>query len=125
MVVQSRYEGLAREAFAQYVVEQQQRFCVVTRENLLRDGEISVVIEYVQCAGDLFDREVRSAERNHLVEHRQRVAHPSVGLLGDDVQRFVVVGNALLRSDVFEILHPVLDPDAVEIVNLATGQYRG
>ena len=40
------------------------------------------------------------------------------------MQRFVVIGNALLRGDVFQVTHAVLDADPVEIVNLAAGQNR-
>ena len=124
MAVEPRHEGLPREAAAEHLVEGDQRLDVVALKQQLRDVEVGVVVQHVERLGHLGVAERRAAERDRLVEHRQCVAHASVGLLGDEVERLLVVGDALLRGDVLEVLDAVLDADAVEVVNLAARENR-
>ena len=124
MAVQPRHESLSGKTLAQHLVEKQQSVRIVSGQDLFGDRKIGIVIEHVERRGHLGDRQILPAERNHLVEHRQRVAHSAVGLAGDQVQRLVVVGHSFLRSDVFEVLHAVLDANPVEIVNLTARQDR-
>ena len=124
MAVQPGGERLGRKAFAQYLVKHHQRRGIIARENPRSHAEVGIVVEHIQRCGHLGSRQPLAAERDDLVEHRQRVAHASVGFLSDNMQRFVVIGNALLRGDVFQVTHAVLDADPVEIVNLAAGQNR-
>ena len=58
-------------------------------------------------------------ETHHLVEYREGVAHTPVGLLGDDVERFGFGGDALLRSDILQVLGNVGRGDALEVIDLA------
>ena len=125
MAVQTRHEGLAREPFRQHRVEGHQRIDVVARQQHLRHPEIGVVVQHVQCLGHVAVVQRRAAERHGLVEHRQRVAHAAVGLLGDEVQRLFVGRDAFLRGDVAEIFDRIFDADAVEIVDLAPREDRG
>ena len=116
---QTRHKCLRREPGRQYAVEEQQRTGVVARHQRLDRGEIGVVVEYVERASHLAIRERLTAERNRLIEHRQCVAHTSIGLLSDQVERLIVVGNALLLSDIFQIADTILDTNTVEVEDLA------
>ncbi len=122
---QSAREGLGREAFAQHLVQEQERRPVVARCGEVGEVEVGVVIEDVQRAGHFAEIERGAAEGHRLVEHAERVAHTAVGFRRDEVQRFVVVGDSLLAGDVFQVGHTVLHADAVEVVDLATGEDGG
>ena len=125
MLSQARHKGLRRESGRQYAVEEQQRFGIVARHQCVDGGEIGVVVEYVERASHLTVRERLAAERNCLVEHRQRIAHTAISLLSDQVERLVVVGYALLCGDIFEVADAILDADTVEVEDLAARQDRG
>ena len=124
MLRQTRHKCLRRETGRQYAVEEQQRTGVVARHQRLDRGEIGVVVEYVERTSHLAIRERLTAERNRLIEHRKCVAHTSIGLLSDQVERLIVVGNALLLSDIFQIADTILDTNTVEVEDLATRQNR-
>ena len=124
MAVEARNEGLARKALAQHLVEEQQGLGVVAGEDVVGYLKIGVVIQHIERGGHFGYRQTVPAERDHLVEHRQGITHSAIGFLGDDVQRFVVIAHSLLRSDVFEVFHRIFDSDAIEVVNLTTGQNR-
>ena len=120
MACKSRHKGLAREALFQHIVKQQQRTLVVAGEDVLGDTKICVVVEYVERCGHLFEREVTTAERHGLVEHRECIPHTTIGLASNQVERLVVVCHTLLTCDVFEVTHRILNAYAVEVVDLTT-----
>ena len=101
---QTGHEGLAGESFGEHLVEQPQRREVVAAEQHVGDVEIGVVVQHVERLRDGLVFESRAAERHGLVEHRQCVAHTAVGFLRDEVQRLLVVADALLPCDIFEVL---------------------
>ena len=124
VAIESRHESLAGESPREHVVEREQRLDIVARQERFGHAEVGVVVQYVERLGHLLIAEFLPAERNGLVEHRQGVAHAAVGFLCDQVERLVVGGDSLLRGDVFEVFHGVLDADAVEVVDLAAGEDR-
>ena len=65
-----------------------------------------------------------AGERQHLVEQRQGIAHPSVGLARDDAQRLVGGVDALALDHLLQPGGDVRYPDTPEIEPLAAGEDR-
>ena len=59
------------------------------------------------------------------VEHRQRVTHPPIGLLGDEPQSRFVRLDPLLLGHVAQVLGDVPDRDTLEVIDLAAREDRG
>ena len=60
-----------------------------------------------------------------MVKDRQGVAHGTVGLLGDDVERSRLGLDMLLLADILQLLHDVGHGDTGEVIDLATRQDGG
>ena len=125
MGIQSRDEHLGREALRQHLVEQHQGIDIVTREEQLSSLEVGVVVEDIERRCHILIVELGAAERHRLVEHRQSITHTAIGLMGDEVERLVVSLDTLLRSDIAQILHAILNPYAVEVVDLTAREDGG
>ena len=67
------------------LVEQQHGSGNVAGQSLIRERKVCVVVEHVQLLGDGLVGQILASEGHELVEHRQRIAQRSVGLLSDDV----------------------------------------
>ena len=119
---ESRYEMQGVEALGQYLVENQQRGPVVFREERIHEPETVLVVQHVQVAHHVRVTDVRAAESHGLVEDGQRVAHSTVGFVGNHVQRLVVDCNPLLLGDGAQVAHDVGHADAVEVIGLAAAQ---
>ena len=68
--------------------------------------------------------ERRAAERDGLVEDRERVAHGAVAAAGDEHERVVVGRDALLGADHLELLDDLRDGDAAEVEALRAREDR-
>ena len=60
------------------------------------------------------------AEHRRLVEDRKGIAHAAIGLLGDEVQCLLLVGDALLAGHHLQVVHDFGHVHAVEVIDLAT-----
>ena len=125
MLVQARHKGLARKSLREHLVETDEGLGVVALEEQIDHREVGVVVQHVKCLRHSLVLKVGVAERDGLVEHRQRIAHTSVGLLGYEVERLLVELHALLLGDVFKVTHRVLDADAVEVIDLTARENGG
>ena len=125
VLVQARHKGLARESLREHLVKADEGLGVVAPEEQIDHREVGVVVQHVECLRYGLVLQVGVAERDGLVEHRERIAHTSVGLLGDEVERLLVELNALLLGDVFQVTHRILDADAVEVIDLAAREDGG
>ena len=83
------------------------------------------MVEHIEVGDGALIGDVAFRSGSHLVEYRQGVAHGTVSLLGNHVQRRVFGGDAFLRGDVLQLLHDVVHGDAREIVDLAAAEYGG
>ena len=122
MRAQRRDEMLRIETLAEDLVEGEQRRSVIPRQQRIHQAETVLVVEHPERTDHVLVSDVRSAERDRLVEQGQRIAHRPVRLVGDHVERAVVHGDPLLGGDPLQIAHDIRHADAVEIVGLATAQ---
>ena len=113
------------ETLSKYFVEKQQGLRIVACEECVHEAEVVFVIDDPEVADDVGVADVRTAEGDALVEEGEGVAHGSVGLLGYDMQAFVIDLYVFAPGYVPEVLHHVRDGDTVEIVCLAAGQDGG
>ena len=125
VIVQSSDEVAAFESLAEDFIESEHDVGDFAAEEVIDQLEVVVVVEHVEVGNGLLVGNVALAERGHLVEDAEGVAHTSVGFLGDDVEGGWLVGNAFLLGHVFEVSDDVLHGHAVEVVNLTTRQNRG
>ena len=112
-------EILRVEALRENLVEGQQRSCVISRKRGIHNLEAVFVVEDIEVFQHVLVFDFSSAERHRLVEDGEGVAHGSVRLAGDDMQRFVVHSDPLFGRNHAQVLHDVRHADSVEIVGLA------
>ena len=85
MGIEARDEYLWREASRKDSIEQHERIDISTRHEQLRSLEVGVVVEDIERGGHILIVEFGTTERHRLVEHRQSIAHTSIGLVGYQV----------------------------------------
>ena len=122
MRAQRQHEMQGVEAFRKDLVESQQSRRIIAGDEGVHQLEGVFVVQDVEVAHHVLILDIGAAERHRLVEDGQRVAHRTVGLLGDDVQGLVVDRDPLLLRDGTKVGDDVRDGDAVEVVGLAAGQ---
>ena len=122
MIAQAADKVLWLKAFADDVVEQEQNVGRVALQHVLDDFEIIVVIQHVEVLDDILVGNVFARETDHLVENGECVAQGAIGFLGDDVERFGFGGDAFARGNESEMFRNILNGDALEVENLATGK---
>ena len=115
---------LGVETFGEDLVEGEHRRGIIPRPESIHQPEGILVVQDIEIADHILIMDIRAAESHGLVEDGKRVAHGTVGLLGDDVERLIVDGDILLSGDVAEVLHDIGYADAVEVIGLAAGQDR-
>ena len=108
-----------------HILVDEQRLGHVAILECFHQSEIIVVVEHIEVGDGALIGDVALRGGSHLVEYRQGVAHGTVSLLGNHVQRRVFGGDAFLRGDVLQLLHDVVHGDAREIVDLAATKYGG
>ena len=116
---QSVDELSAVEAVAHNLVEQYHDVGHLVFQGEVDDAEVVVGVEHVEVFDDLLIGDGALAERCHLVEDGQGIAHATVGFLGDDGQCLFLVADALLLGHPLQVGDGVLDGHALEVVNLA------
>ena len=91
----------------------------------LHQAEVVVVVEHIEVVDGTLVGDIAKRGGRHLVEDGERVAHGTVGFLCNHIEGGRLGGDALLRGDILQLLHHVVDGDAREVVDLATRQYGG
>ena len=122
MRAQRQHEMQGVETLREDLVESQQRRRVITCDEGVHQLEGVFIVKDVEVAHHVLILDIRTAESNRLVEDGQRVTHRPIGLLGDDVQGFIVDPDAFLLSDAAQVHDDIRHRDAVEIIGLAAGQ---
>ncbi|CDA45195.1 dNA polymerase subunits gamma and tau [Prevotella sp. CAG:5226] len=122
---QSANEVVGLEPSVEYVVELCHGRGNVAFDERVGHAKVFVVVEHVEVFDHLLVGDVPLAVACHLVEDGERIAHAAIGLFGNDVQCFGLVGDALLASHIFEVLDGVGHGDACKVVYLAAAQYGG
>ena len=82
---QSSDEVLSLETLRKDFVQRQHALRNLFFEEIVRQSEIVVVVEHVQVLDSLLIGDIAAAERCHLVEDAQCIAHTTICLLGNDV----------------------------------------
>ena len=109
---------------AHLLVYQQRGYHIAGKE-CIDKTEIILIVQHVEIGNSRLVGDVVARRCCHLVEYRQGIAHRAVGLLSDNVECCRIGCDALLGSNIRQLLHHVVDSDAIEVVNLATAQNRG
>ena len=122
MRTKRRNEMQRIETLAQDLIENQQRRTVILRQKSIHQTETILVIQDIQIPDHIRVMDVRTAESHCLVENSKRIAHRTVSLVSDHMQRLVIHRDALLSGDIPQIPHDVRHADTIEIIGLATAQ---
>ena len=118
-------EVVAVEALVQHLVEKQEGVARLPGQQLVRQAEVVFIVQDVEVLYHALVGDAPAGEADHLVEDGQGVAHPAVGLEGNDVEGFRLGRDSLFGGDVGQVCHDVLHADALEVVYLATGEDGG
>ena len=122
MLIKTIHKDLTAEALHKHLIKVEQSVDIVALQEQIGKAEVGIVVEHIKglCYGLIL--QVSATERHRLIEHRERVAHTTVGLLGNKVERLVVGSNTLILGDVAQILNCILHADTIKVVNLTTGE---
>ena len=91
---------LGVEALGQDLVEHKHSGCIISIPESIHKLERVFVVKDIEVPDYVFIVDFSAAESHGLVEDGEGVAHCTVGLLGYDVQTFIVDAYALLRGNV-------------------------
>ena len=125
MLAQGAYEMQGVEALVKDFVEQHKGGGIVAGQEGIHQTEAVLVVQHSEVADHVFVLDVGTAEGNALIEQSERVAHGSVGLLGYHMDALVVYLYSFRSGYCLDIFGDIRDGDAVEVVGLAAGKYRG
>ena len=125
MLGQSLYEQTAVEALVDDVVQQYHRLTGLVRHSVVHQTEVILRVQHVQVFYHLLIRNIALTEGCCLVEDAQSVTHTTVGLLGDDGQRLLLILYALLLGNVLQVVDGIGYRHTLEVVNLATTENGG
>ena len=96
----------------------------VLRGHAVEHVEHQVAADQAEHRGDVVEREGVAGKRPHLVEGAERVAHAALAGSGQQQQRVVGDGDALLVGDEAQPLGHRLRRDGLELVDLRPRQHR-
>ena len=125
MLAQGAYEMQGVEALVKDFVEQHKGGGIVAGQEGIHQTEAVLVVQHSEVTDNVFVLDVGATESYALVEQGEGVAHGAVGLLGYHMDALVVYLYSLSRCYGLDILGDIRDGDAVEVVGLAAGKYRG
>ena len=125
MVRQPQHELVQVVPAADDVVHQRQQRGPVGPLRAGRGLEVDVGVDHPECFAERPDLQVGAAERDRLVEQRERVAERAVALARDQHEALVVGRDALGRADLPEAVHDLRHRDAPEVEALRPGQDGG
>ena len=116
---------VAVESFIQNFVQQKHRFRHLVAQQHIGDAEVVFVVEHIQIFNHPLVSDVSAREAHYLVEDGECVAHTSVGLLCNHIQRFSFGLDALFFGHIFQMFHSVIHIHPVEVVDLAPAENGG
>ncbi len=122
MRTQGCYEMQGIEALGQNFIEREHRRSIIPGKEILHEREGIFIIKDIQVLKNILIFNLSATEGHRLVENRQRVAHRSVSLHRDDMQRLIINADALFPGNIPQLLHDIVHRDTVEIISLATGK---
>ncbi len=124
MRTQRRHEIQRIEPLGQYSVKFQKRGRIVIGQHIFRHIETMLIVKDIEISDYILIFHFRTAERHGLVENSEGIAHRSVRLTRNYMQRFIVYTDSFLVRYLPQIEHDIRNPDTVEVIRLASGQNR-
>ena len=109
---QPRDDMLSVEPFLYNLVQDEQACPYVSFQNSVRNAEIIFVVQHIEVLDHGLVGNVSARVADYLIEDRQSVAHPPVGFLCDDVQRFGFGFYLFLVGYILQMFYGVDDRDA-------------
>ena len=110
------------KAFAKNAIQKQHGVADLVLQGVVYDFEIVFRVENVEVFYDLLVSDVALAEAGGLVEDGQRVAHSAVCLLRNQFQSLLLVCDAFLLRNFFQMVDGVGDSHSLEVVDLTARQ---
>ena len=121
---QTRNKVLRLESFAQNFVESEQRVGHAPRQKIIDQTKIVVVVEHIQIFDNTLISNVAATKTDHLVENGECVAHGTIGLLRNHIQRLWFGRNALVLSHILQMADHIGHANSAKIVDLTARQNR-
>ncbi len=113
------------ETFGKDFIKFQQGRLIVAPEEIVRQRKGMLIRKNVQVLQNIFIFDLGPAEGNGLVKNRESIAHGSVRLHGNDMERLVIDRDSFPGCYHPQILHHVRDAYPVEVIGLAAGKDGG
>ena len=110
------------KALVTYLLVDEQGLVDIPSQEGLDKPKVVVIIEHVEVVERALVGDMPLGGCGHLVKDGEGVAHSAVGLLCDDVEGRRLGVDALMLTDVLQLLDDIGHGDAREIINLATRQ---
>ena len=124
MLGQSADQMSSVKALGDNIVEQHHHVRHFVGQRQIDDIEIVLTVEHVQVFNHLLIGDITLAERNGLIEDRQGIAHSAISLLGNDIQRLLLVGDMLFLCHGLEMTDDIGHRHPLEVVYLTTTDDR-
>ena len=98
---------------------------MVPAQEELKDADEVGIVEDIQTLQRMLVGDMPTGEAGDTVKHRERIAHPPIGLLSDEPKRRLLGIDTLAIGDVAQMAGDILHGDSLEVIDLTAREDGG
>ena len=98
---------------------------MVPAQEELEDADEVGIVEDIQTLQRMLVSDMSTGEAGDTVKHRERIAHPPIGLLGDEPERRLLGIDTLAIGDIAQVAGDILHGDSLEVIDLTAREDGG
>ena len=98
---------------------------MVPTQEELEDADKVGIVEDIQTLQRMLVGDMPAGKAGDTVKHRERIAHPPIGLLSDEPERRLLGIDTLAIGDVAQMAGDILHGDSLEVIDLTAREDGG